>query len=49
MLSTVYFKYNRHAIINIINNELNTAITNIIFVTDDSLDINNKVALCGNI
>ena len=49
MLSTVYFKYNRHAIINIINNELNTAFTNIIFVTDGSLDINNKVALCGNI
>ena len=49
MLSTVYFKYNRQAIINIINNELNTAFTNIIFVTDDSLDINNKVALYGNI
>ena len=49
MLSTVYFKYNRHAIINIINNELNTAFTNIIFVTDGSLDINNEVALCGNI
>ena len=49
MLSTVYFKYNRQAIINIINNELNTAFTNIIFVTDGSLDINNEVALCGNI
>ena len=49
MLSTVYFKYNRQAIINIINNELNTAFTNIIFVTDDSLDIKNEVALCGNI
>ena len=49
MLSTVFFEYNRHAILNIINNELNTAFTHIIFVTDGSLDINNKVALCGNI
>lgn len=48
-LTTVFFDYNRQAIINIINNELNTAFTNIIFVTDGSLDINNEIALCGNI
>ena len=49
MLSTVFFEYNRQAILNIINNELNTAFTHIIFVTDSSLDINNEIALCGNI
>ncbi len=48
-LSTVFLKYNRQAILNIINNELNTSFTHIIFVTDGSLDIDNKVALCGNI
>lgn len=48
-LSTVFLEYNRQAIINIINNELNTAFTHIIFITDGSLDIDNKVALCGNI
>ncbi|MDY5626236.1 MAG: hypothetical protein SPF92_01365 [Clostridia bacterium] len=48
-LSTVFFDYNRQAILNIINNELNTAFTNVIFVTDGSLDIDKKVALCGNI
>ena len=49
MLSSVFFEYNRQAILNIINNELNTAFTHIIFVTDGSLDIDNEVALCGNI
>ena len=48
-LSSVYFDYKRQAILNIINTELNTAFTHIIFVTDGSLDIDNKVALCGNI
>lgn len=48
-LTTVFFEYNRQAILNIINNELNVAFTDIIFVTDGSLDIDNKVALCGNI
>ena len=48
-LTTVFFKYNRQAILNIINNELNAAFSHIIFVTDGSLDIDNKVALCGNI
>lgn len=48
-LSTVFLEYNRQAILNIINNELNTSFTHIIFVADGSLDIDNKVALCGNI
>ena len=48
-LSTVYFEYNRQTILNIINNELNTTFTDIIFVTDGSLNIDNKTALCGNI
>lgn len=49
MLSTVFFEYNRQAILHIVNNELNTAFNHIIFVTDGSLDIDNEVALCGNI
>ena len=48
-LSTVFLEYNRQAILNIINNELNTSFSHIIFVTDGSLDLDNKVALCGNI
>lgn len=48
-LSTVFFDYNRQTILNIINNELNTAFTHIIFVTDGSIDIDNKQPLCGNI
>lgn len=48
-LSTIFFNYNRHSILHIINNELNTSFTHIVFVTDASLDIDNKVALCGNI
>lgn len=49
MLSTVFFEYNRQAILHIVNTELNTVFTHIIFVTDGSLDIDNEVALCGNI
>ena len=50
-LTTVFFQYSRQAILNIINNELNTAFTHIIFVTDPNsgLNINDEVALCGNI
>lgn len=48
-LSTVLFKYNRQAILHIVNTELNTNFSHIIFVTDGSLDIDNEVALCGNI
>lgn len=48
-LSTVYFKYTRETILNIINYELNTAFTDIIFVTDNSLSIDNKTPLCGYI
>lgn len=48
-LSTVYFKYTRQTILNIINYELNIAFTDIIFVTDNSLSIDNKTPLCGYI
>ena len=48
-LNTVYFKYTRQEILNIINQELTTAFTDIIFVTDNSLSIDNKMPLCGNI
>lgn len=48
-LTTVFFNYDRLAILNTVNRELNTAFTHVIFVTDGSLDINNEVALCGNI
>ena len=48
-LSTIFFDYNRQTILNIINNELNTAFTHIIFVTDGSIDIDNERPLCGNI
>ncbi len=48
-LSTVFFNYNRQAILDICNNELNTAFTHIIFVTDGSLNIDNKAAICGHL
>lgn len=50
-LTTVFFDYNRQAILNIINSELNTAFTHIIFVTDGSLNnvFDNKAVLYGNI
>ena len=48
-LNAVYFEYNRQTILNIINNELNTAFTDIIFVTDGSLNIDNEMPLCGYI
>ncbi len=49
MLSTIFFEYNRPTILNIVNSELNAAFTHFIFVTDGSIDIDNEVALCGNI
>ena len=48
-LSTVFFNYDRDTIVHIINTELDTNFTDIIFVTDGSINIKNKVALCGNI
>ena len=48
-LTTVFFEYSRQAILNIINNELNVAFTDIIFVTDGSLSIDKKTPLCGYI
>lgn len=48
-LSSVRFEYNRQAILNIVNNELNAAFTDSIFVTDGSLNIENALPLCGYI
>jgi len=48
-LTTVFFEYTRNAILNIINNELGTCFTDVIFITDGSIDIDKEVALCGNI
>lgn len=48
-LSSIFFEYTRKRILDMINSELNTAFTDIIFVTDNSLDINNMLPLCGNV
>lgn len=49
-LTSVFVKYNRDAIIEVVNCELNCDFTDIIFVTDNSIDIeNNSTVLCGNI
>lgn len=48
-LTSVFFDYNREAIIGMINRELNTAFTHVIFVTDGSIDIKQKMPLCGNV
>ena len=47
--TSVFFEYSRKNILNMVNNELNTAFTDIIFVTDNSIDIDSKYPLCGNI
>lgn len=49
-LTSVFVKYQRDAIIDMVNSELNCDFTDIIFVTDNSIDIeNNSTVLCGNI
>ena len=48
-LFTVHFTYTRQAVLNIINRELHTDFTDIIFVTDGSLHLENKLPLCGSI
>lgn len=50
MLTSVFVDYNRNAIIETVNRELNCDFTDIIFITDNSVDAeNNETALCGNI
>ena len=53
MLETLYTVvleyYNRQAILNIVNKELNAAFTDVLFVTDGSIDIERETAICGNI
>ena len=48
-LTSIIFEYNRTGIIQLINNELNADFTDVIFITDNSIDINNLMPLCGNI
>lgn len=48
-LSAIYFKYNRQSIIDLINDELNSDFTDIIFVTDNTIEIDMNKPLCGNI
>lgn len=48
-LFTVHFTYTRQAVLNIINRELCADFTDIIFVTDGSLHLENKLPLCGSI
>ena len=47
-LFSVFFEYNRNGILNMVNNELNTEFTDIMFITDNSIDISNTLTLCGN-
>ncbi len=48
-LSSVFLKYQREDILSIVNSQLNIDFTNIIFVTDGTLDITKNIPLCGNI
>ena len=48
-LYTVVLEYNRQAILNIVNNELNASFTDVLFVTDGSIDIERETAICGNV
>ncbi len=49
-LTSVFFEYNRETIISLVNHELNCDFTDVIFITDQSIDIENNIApLCGNI
>lgn len=49
-LTTVFFEYDRYHILETINRELDCDFTDVIFITDNSIDINNiKYPLCGNV
>ena len=49
MLTTVFIAYNRKAIIDTVNRELDCDFTDII-IADNNIDVeNNTFALCGNI
>lgn len=50
MLSSIFVEYNKETIIEIVNRELNCDFSHIVFITDDSVDIEkNMTALCGNL
>ena len=48
-LYTVVLEYNRQAILNIVNKELNVSFTDVLSVTDGSIDIERTTAICGNV
>ena len=48
-LYTVSFSHSRENIIGLFNSELNNAFTDVIFITDNSIEINCKRPLCGSI
>lgn len=48
-LSSVFFDYTRDGILSLVNSELNTDFTDIIFTDSSCVDITHKIALCGNI
>ena len=48
-LRAVFFKYSRDAVINLVNTELNCDFSHLLVITDGSIDIENKLPLCGNL
>ena len=49
-LTSVFVEYNRNRIMETVNRELDCDFTDVIFITDNSININNiKYPLCGNI
>ena len=49
-LKSVFFEYNKNAVIHLVNTELNADFTHLLTITDGSIDIEyNKLPLCGNL
>lgn len=48
-LSSVFFDYTRDGILSLVNSELNTDFSDIIFTDNSCVDLTNEIALCGNI
>ena len=49
MLSCIMFNYSKDSILRLVNEELCGDFTDIIFVSDGSIDIEKPIPLCGNI
>ena len=48
-LTSIFFRYDRKSILDMVNRELKADFTDIIFVTDGTIDISDKTPICGNI